>query len=115
MKKSNLILFAAVIIIASCKKENNSSTQNANAISESVQACNATLADAENIQIFPATNAWNTDISAMPVDSNSKKIIANFSSSPIHADFGSGLWDNAPIGIPYVVVCGSQTKYNVVF
>jgi len=33
----------------------------------------------------------------------------------MHADFGSGLWDGAPIGIPYVVVCGSQTKYTVVF
>jgi hypothetical protein len=25
-----------------------------------------------------------------------------------HADFGSGLWDGAPIGIPYVMVPGSQ-------
>ncbi|HEY2727153.1 MAG TPA: hypothetical protein VGI61_08275 [Parafilimonas sp.] len=115
MKKSNVILFAAFILIASCKKENNTSTQNTNTVSASVQACNATLADAENIKIFPANNAWNTDISDSPVDLNSKNIIANFSSSPVHADFGSGLWDNAPIGIPYVVVCGNQTKYNVVF
>jgi hypothetical protein len=115
MKKSNVILFATVVLFASCKKENNFSNQNSNTVSASTQACTATLADAENIAIFPANNAWNTDISAMAVDSNSKKIITNFSSSPIHADFGSGLWDNAPIGIPYVVVCGLQTKYNVVF
>ena len=31
------------------------------------------------------------------------------------ADFGSGLWDNAPIGIPYTVVCGSQPKVKVTF
>ena len=33
----------------------------------------------------------------------------------IKADFGSGVWEGAPIGIPYVVVCGSQTKYPVTF
>ena len=33
----------------------------------------------------------------------------------MHADFGSGLWNNAPIGIPYVVVCGNQSKGNVIF
>ena len=35
--------------------------------------------------------------------------------SGVKADFGSGLWDNAPIGIPFVVVCGSQQKVPIVF
>ena len=73
------------------------------------------LADAENIAIFPADNAWNQDISASPVDPYSSQIIANFSTAKVKADFGSGLWDNAPIGIPYTVVCGSQPKVNVTF
>jgi hypothetical protein len=77
--------------------------------------CNAQLADAENIAIFPADNAWNQDISASPVDPYSTQIIAQFSTSKLKADFGSGLWDNAPIGIPYVVVCGSQPKVSVTF
>ena len=76
---------------------------------------NATSADAENIEIFPASNLWNIPVADSPVTLNSKKIIANFSASPIHADFGSGLYANAPIGIPYVVVCGTQQKYNVIF
>jgi hypothetical protein len=77
--------------------------------------CSATIADAESIEIFPADNAWNQDISAVAVDPNSTQIIAGFSSSKLKADFGSGLWDNAPIGIPFIVVCGSQPKVKVTF
>jgi hypothetical protein len=77
--------------------------------------CNVQLADAENIAIFPTDNPWNQDVSGSLVDPNSAQIIANFSSSKLKADFGSGLWDNAPIGIPYTVVCGSQPKVPVTF
>ena len=76
---------------------------------------NVPLADAENIEIFPADNSWNQDVSAATVDPNSAQIIANFSSSKLKADFGSGLWDNAPIGIPYIVVAGTQAKVPVTF
>ena len=33
----------------------------------------------------------------------------------VHADFGSGLWDGGPIGIPMTVVDGSQPKSSVDF
>ena len=33
----------------------------------------------------------------------------------LHADFGSGLWDGGPIGIPYTTVPGTQPKVNVTF
>ena len=33
----------------------------------------------------------------------------------MHADFGSGLWDGGPIGIPYVTVPGTQPKVPVTF
>src|SRR5208283_4132403 len=36
-------------------------------------------------------------------------------SSPLHPDFGSGLYDGAPMGIPYVTVPGTQTKYPATF
>ena len=78
-------------------------------------ACTATRADAENINIFPANNAWNTDISKAPADAYSSQIIAQCSSAPLKADFGSGTWQGAPIGIPYVVVCGTQQRYTVKF
>ncbi len=57
---------------------------------------------------FPADNAWNQDISSAPVDPNSSAII-NFigDSTPLHPDFGSGLYAGQSIGIPYIVVSGS--------
>jgi hypothetical protein len=57
---------------------------------------------------FPADNAWNQDISHAPVDPNSSAII-NFigESTPLHPDFGAGLYAGHSIGIPYVVVSGS--------
>jgi len=60
---------------------------------------------------FPADNAWNTDISAAPVDANSTNIIAGIGANGgLFPDFGSGTWNGAPIGIPYVVVAGTQAK-----
>ena len=105
-----LILIIGSTFIASCKKQAISAAK----VSQN-DSCTATLADAENIEIFPSDNAWNQDISALPVDPYSDQIIAGFSSSALHPDFGSGLWDNAPIGIPYVVVCGNQTKVQCNF
>ncbi len=75
--------------------------------------CTATKAAAENIQVFPADNPWNKDISGDPVDPFNTQIIGGFSSNVIKADFGSGLWLGAPIGIPYIVVCGSQPKIPI--
>jgi len=77
--------------------------------------CTATAAAAENIQCFPADNPWNKDISGSAVDINSTAILSSFGTSPLKADFGSGTWQGAPIGIPYVVVCGNQAKIPVVF
>jgi len=58
---------------------------------------------------FPADNAWNQDISSAPVDPNSTTII-NFigGSTPLHPDFGAGLYAGRTIGIPYTVVSGAQ-------
>ncbi len=59
---------------------------------------------------FPADNAWNTDISAAPVDPNSANLIASIGlTSGLHPDFGAGTYGKAIIGIPYVIVSASQT------
>ncbi|MEO8406702.1 MAG: hypothetical protein ABI480_18965 [Chitinophagaceae bacterium] len=76
-------------------------------------ACSAIKANAENIDIFPADNPWRLDISTAPVDPYSSQITAGFSANGIKADFGSGLWEGAPIGIPYIVVCGNQPKVAI--
>jgi hypothetical protein len=57
---------------------------------------------------FPADNLWNQNIAGAPIDPNSDAII-NFigASTPLHPDFGSGLYAGQSIGIPYVVVSGT--------
>ena len=65
---------------------------------------------------FPADNAWNSDISKAPVDPNSGNLIAAIGlSHGLHPDFGSGLYDGAPIGIPYVVVGSAQAMAPIDF
>ncbi|GAB3267720.1 hypothetical protein [Chitinimonas naiadis] len=65
---------------------------------------------------FPADNAWNKDISGAPVDANSANLISTIGAGRgLHPDFGAGLYDGAPIGIPYQVVSGSQAKVNIRF
>lgn len=65
---------------------------------------------------FPAGNAWNTDISAAPVDPNSDALIQSIGlATGLHADFGAGLHQGAPIGIPYVVVAGTQARVPIVW
>jgi hypothetical protein len=64
---------------------------------------------------FPASNAWNRDVSADPVDPNSANLIASIGlSTGLHPDFGADT-SGGPIGIPYVVVPGSQSKVAIHF
>ncbi len=63
---------------------------------------------------FPADNPWNTDISGLPVDPNSATLISACGDRNLHPDFGT-VWAGAPIGIPYTVVEGSQTRVPVSF
>jgi hypothetical protein len=69
----------------------------------------------EEIAIFPSDNPLNQDISQAPVDSRSAAIIALIGTPNIKPDFGSGLWEDRPIGIPYILVCDSQSKIPIVF
>jgi hypothetical protein len=65
---------------------------------------------------FPASNAWNTDISGAAVDPNSATLLASIGlSTGLRPDFGAGTWNGAPIGIPYVVVAGNQAKVAIKF
>ncbi len=58
--------------------------------------------------IFPADHIWNTRVDSLPLDPNSDAYIASIGADTgLHPDFGSGLWEGSPIGIPYNVVDGS--------
>jgi hypothetical protein len=66
--------------------------------------------------ILPSNNVWNTPIDTMPVDPNSSLYITTIGvTKGLHPDFGSGIWDGGPIGIPYNVVPGSQRKVAISF
>src|SRR3954468_18664781 len=66
--------------------------------------------------VLPADNIWNTPIDQLPVDANSATYVATIGSgTTLHADFGAGLYAGAPIGIPFVTVPGTQTKYPATF
>jgi hypothetical protein len=65
---------------------------------------------------FPSDNAWNQDISSAPLDPNSNAIINDIGGTvAVHADFGSGQYNGSIIGIPYVVVDGSQPLAPITF
>jgi hypothetical protein len=65
--------------------------------------------------VFPADNPWNQSISGAPVASNSATLINSVGATgTLHADFGSGTYAGANIGIPYNIVTGTQPKVTVV-
>ena len=64
-------------------------------------------------RIFPADNAWNRDVSTLPVHPNSDNFIDAIGRDVnLHPDFGT-VWDGEPIGIPYTVVDASQPKVAI--
>ena len=66
-------------------------------------------------RVFPGDNPWNQDISGLPVDPNSNNLIASIGlNTGLHPDFGT-VWAGAPMGIPYVVVSGTQQKVPINF
>lgn len=66
--------------------------------------------------VFPKMNPWNQRVDRLPVAANSDAIIRSIGPDDhVHADFGSGLWEGAPIGIPITVVRGRQKKVRVRF
>lgn len=69
--------------------------------------------------VFPRNNIWNTRVDTLPVDSLSGTYIATIGADThLHPDFGAGVWppgSDAPIGIPFVVVPGTQPMVNVSF
>src|SRR5690606_1697359 len=66
--------------------------------------------------VFPADHVWNVRVDHLPVHPSSAAWVATIGADrPVHPDFGSGLWEGAPIGIPYTVVDGSQPRVAVSF
>ena len=81
-------------------------------------ACNPAshVPGAPNCPLSPANSYWRADVSKLPVLAKSTTYVASEGATAgLKADFGSGLWDGGPIGIPYTTVPGTQAKVAMTF
>ena len=85
----------------------------------------ATQQTVAGCQVLPTNNVWNTPVDGLPAVPDSAARI-NFTNThctgpgcvprtTLKADFGAGLWEGAPIGIPYVAVPNGQTMVPIDF
>src|SRR5436190_4768656 len=114
MSKSRILLLAAFVALAAAF----SSFTPRQASMQARPSATPELgigASLHGVRPFPANNAWNMDVSRFPVHPNSANLIASIGTGTgLHPDFGT-FWQGAPIGIPYVVVAGSQQPVPVDF
>ncbi len=66
--------------------------------------------------VFPADSAWNTPVDKLPIHPLSDLWVRTIGAEkPLHPDFGSGTFNGGPIGIPFIVVPGTQPKIRATF
>ena len=74
------------------------------------------LPGARGCPVFPKNNPWNQRVDRLPVHSNSDAIVRSIGvDETMHADFGSGLYEGGPIGIPFVTVGKGRQRVPVSF
>ena len=74
------------------------------------------LPGAARCPVFPRDNHWNLRVDRLPVHRRSDAIVRSIGAGEhMHADFGSGRYEGAPIGIPVATVSGSQRRVPVSF
>lgn len=66
--------------------------------------------------MFPADNFWNAEIGSVPTHPSSTAWRNTIGATTgLKADFGSGLWDGGPIGIPFNTVAAGQPRVPISF
>jgi hypothetical protein len=74
------------------------------------------LKGAKRCPVFPRDNPWNQRVDGLPVAPDSAQLVRSIGvGAYVHPDFGSGTWEGAPIGIPFVTVSKRQRKVPVKF
>jgi hypothetical protein len=95
----------AAALIAACSLPSAAATGYANATPHAT-----TLA---GCPVFPADNAWNRDVSKLPVRSDSARLVHSISSTgglaKLHPDFGG----HGAYGIPFMLVDATQKKWPI--
>jgi hypothetical protein len=105
-------VIAAIVLCAACRTDKAPLAPGAPAGNAPVDS--TISIDLSGFRAFPASNWWNTDISAEAVDANSATLVASCGARGLHPDFGT-VYAGAPNGIPFVVVRGTQAKVAVSF
>ena len=66
--------------------------------------------------LFPSDSFWHADVSNLPVHPSSAQWVSSVGlNAALKADFGSGLWEGGPIGIPFTVVSSTQPRVPISF
>ena len=85
-------------------------------LAPTAQAARAAPPPLSDCSVFPADNYWHADVSDLPVLSQSDAYVRSIGrATGLKADFGSGLWDGGPIGIPYMLEDSSTRRVDVTF
>ena len=76
----------------------------------------STVKRAPRCEVFPRDNHWNVRVDGLPVASDSAALVRSIGlDRPVHPDFGAGLYEGRPIGIPYTTVSRRQRRVRVSF
>lgn len=79
-------------------------------------AAEAAAPPLSSCELFPADNYWHADVSDLPVLARSDDYVRSIGrTTGLKADFGSGLWDGGPIGIPYMLEDSATRRVDVTF
>jgi hypothetical protein len=74
------------------------------------------LPAAPRCPVLPASNAWNQRVDGLPAAADSARLVQSIGlGAGVHADFGSGLYEGRPIGIPFDVVSRATPRVRVAF
>src|SRR3989442_10983179 len=74
------------------------------------------VSGAPHCHLFPKSNSWKQRVDKLPVTSSWAAIVRSIGTDRgLHPDFGSGLYDGGPTGVPYPTVSNHRAKVHVQF
>jgi len=72
--------------------------------------------DIGGVTVFPPDHIWNVPVDQLPMYPHSAAWVRTIgTTASLHPDFGAGLWEGRPMGIPYNIVDSTVPKQAVTF
>ncbi|MGI5182851.1 hypothetical protein ACQEVZ_42000 [Dactylosporangium sp. CA-152071] len=128
MKRSAALAVVAVLAVSGCSSPGKGSAAPASGTTGATgatggsgagglgAASRSASAPSGACTIFPADSVWHADVSRLPVHRDSAAWVGSIGAQAhAHPDFGSGLIDGAPFGIPVTTVGQGQAGVKVSF